>query len=399
MKNILIIGDGIIGMLSAIVLSAIYQNVYLIRSSKKKYHQTKIDRFFSINLLTKYFFIKNGIWEDITMSNPQPYNKIVTWDDKIEKDLIFESSSISYDNLGYIIKETSIINSLLNKLASINNILSINDTDIKDIYDSDNTRMVMLSDGESIDLDLVLKSDKSMDSLLSSEKFKYKVVDYKQHALVIDLFLSQESIQNIAYQKFSESQIMGLLPISKNQYNLIWSVNNNILDNLKNYEDVKILSILNSHLSEKIGNIKSISNRTIFPLSGFHAESYVINKTLAIGAAAHAVHPMAGLGLNMGIQDIFLLENVFSKMHTDGHDISQVLENFNKCCVSENKKTYNTINFLKKFYSENFIPDFFRSQSLKIFNKNKYLKNKVIESATGIDVLKRRSVRKYCYPS
>ena len=217
--------------------------------------------------------------------------------------------------------------------------------------------------------------------------------------MAVDLFLDKNSIQNIAYQKFTEGQIMGLLPISNNQYNLIWSVNNNILDDLKNDNDIKILSILNSHLSEKIGVIKNISNRIIFPLSGFHVESYVKNNILVIGGAAHSVHPMAGLGLNMGIQDIFLLENSFLKIYTDKHDITQVLKNFNRCCIKENKKTYNMINFLKRFYSDKLIPDFFRSESLKVFSKNQYLKNKVIESATGIDVLKRRSVSKYCYPN
>jgi len=396
MKNILIVGNGIIGMLSAIVLSNIYKNVYLVKSSKKNHYKSKIDRFFSINLLSQYFFMKNNIWEDITASNPQPYNKIITWDDKIDDSLIFESSSISYDSLGYIVKETSIVDSLRNRLANIKNIVSIKDTDIKAIHD---TRTMILLNGESINLDLILKSDKSMDILLDSDDFKLNTVDYRQHAFVVDLFLDKNSIQNIAYQKFMEGQIMGLLPISNNQYNLIWSVNNNILGNLKNYNDIKILSILNSHLSEKIGTIKNISNRIIFPLSGFHVESYIKNNILVIGGAAHSVHPMAGLGLNMGIQDIFLLENSFLKIDTDEYDITQALKNFNRCCIEENKKTYNTINFLKKFYSDKLIPDFFRSESLKIFNKNIYLKNKVIESATGIDVLKRRSVGKYCYPN
>ena len=396
MKNTLIVGDGIIGMLSAIVLSNIYKNVYLVKTSKKNLYKSKINRFFSINLLSQYFFMKNNIWEDIAASNPQPYNKIITWDDKIDDSLIFESSSISYDSLGYIVKETSIVDSLRNRLANIKNIVSIKDTDIKAIHD---TRTMILLNGESINLDLILKSDKSMDILLDSDDFKLNTVDYRQHAFVVDLFLDKNSIQNIAYQKFMEGQIMGLLPISNNQYNLIWSVNNNILGNLKNYNDIKILSILNSHLSEKIGTIKNISNRIIFPLSGFHVESYVKNNILVIGGAAHSVHPMAGLGLNMGIQDIFLLENSFLKIDTDEYDLTQALKNFNSCCIEENKKTYNTINFLKKFYSDKLIPDFFRSESLKIFNKNAYLKNKVIESATGIDVLKRRSVGKYCYPN
>ena len=399
MKNILIIGDGIIGMLSAIVLSSIYQNVYLIRRTGRQKYQHKYDRFFSINLLTKYYFIKHGIWKDIIASKAKPYNKIITWDDKIENDLIFESSSISYDSLGYIVREASIINSLLSRLSKIKNIISINDEDIKSIHDNKNTCEVILYKSKSISLDLVLKSDKSMDSLLSSGEFKTKIVDYKQHAFVVDLFFKENSTQTIAYQKFSQGQIMGLLPISKNQYNLIWSVNDDILDDIKNHTDIKILSILNSHLSEKIGNIESISNRIIFPLSGFHTESYIINKTLAIGGAAHSVHPMAGLGLNMGIQDIFLLENYFLQMHMDDHNPIKVLEKFNKCCISENTKTYNTINFLKRFYSDKSFPDFFRSQSLKIFSKNSYLKNKVIESATGLDILKRKLVGKYCYPN
>jgi len=395
MKNILIIGDGIIGMLAAIVLSNIYKNIYLVKSSKKKYYKSKIDRFFSINLLSQYFFMKNDIWSDIVVSKPQPYNKIITWDDTIEDNLIFESSSISYDSLGYIVKETSIIDSLLNRLVNIKNVISIKDVDIREIRD--NTHTMILCNGESIDLDLILKSDKSMDTLLGSDDFKSNVVNYNQHALVVDLFLDKISMQNIAYQKFIEGQIMGLLPISNNQYNLIWSVNNDFLDNLKNNNDTKILSILNSHLSEKIGTIKNISNRIIFPLSGFHVDSYIKNNILVIGGAAHSVHPMAGLGLNMGIQDIFLLENSFLKIDTDEYDITQVLRNFNRCCIKESKKTYNTINFLKRFYSDKLIPDFFRAKSLKLFNKNIYLKNKVIESATGIDVLKRRSVGKYCY--
>ena len=394
MKNILVIGDGIIGMLSAIVLSKIYKNVYLVSNSKKKHYESKINRFFSINLLSQYFFMKNHIWKDIIGSNPQAYNKIITWDEKIKDSLIFESKSISYNNLGYIVKEKSIINSLLNRLANIENIINIKDTDIIEILDINN--MILLN-GKSIIMDLILKTDKNMDILLGSDYFKSNVVDYKQHALVLDLFLDKNSTQNIAYQKFIEGQIMGLLPISNNQYNLIWSVNNDILDDLKNNNDMKILSILNNHLSEKIGTIKNISNRIIFPLSGFHVESYVNNNILVIGGAAHAVHPMAGLGLNMGIQDIFLLENSFLKYDTNGYGISKVLKDFNRSCIKENNKTYNAINFLKNFYSDKLIPDLFRSESLKLLNKNIFLKNKIIESATGIDLLKRRSVGKYCY--
>ena len=399
MKNSLIIGDGIIGMLSAISLSNIYENVYLVRNSKKKYRESKINRHFSINLLSKYFFMKMGIWDDIMISTSRPYNKIITWSDNMGEEVKFESSSISYDSLGYIIKEDLIINSLTAKLSAINNIEIIDDSDINSISYNDNCHKVTLSDDKTINLNLIIKSDNSIDFLLNSLELNKKSIEYNQHALVIDLHLEGNTVSNIAYQKFLDGQILGLLPITQNKYNLIWSVNNDILDDLKNQDDKNIISVLNSHLSEKVGSIKSISDRVIFPLSGFHVESYVTNNILVIGGAAHSVHPMAGLGLNMGIQDIYLLENSFLKMSSDNHNLNQVLENFNSSCILENSKTYNAINFLKKFYSDNLIPNYLKTQSLRIFNKSKYLKIKAIESATGIDVLKRTSVDKYCYPN
>ena len=71
-------------------------------------------------------------------------------------------------------KETSIIDSLLKRLANIKNIRSIKDIDIKEIHDNDGTHTMILLNGESIDLDLILKSDKSMDILLGSDSFKVK---------------------------------------------------------------------------------------------------------------------------------------------------------------------------------------------------------------------------------
>ena len=60
---------------------------------------------------------------------------------------------------------------------------------------------------------------------------------------------------------------------------------------------------------------------------------------------------------------------------------------------------FNTINLLVEFYMGGKIPDIVRSQSLSFFNKNTLLKNKIIEVATGIDVLKSESKDKYCKPS
>ena len=105
MKNLCIIGNGIIGMMSSLLLEKYFNNIYLIVDKESNKKSNKTQRYFSINLLSKYMFLKTDIWQDLISNGTQSYNKIVTWDEDIREDLIFQSSSISYDNLGYIISE------------------------------------------------------------------------------------------------------------------------------------------------------------------------------------------------------------------------------------------------------------------------------------------------------
>ena len=101
----------------------------------------------------------------------------------------------------------------------------------------------------------------------------------------------------------------------------------------------------------------------------------------------------------MGIQDIFLLNQALLENYGNSKDMDFILSTYDEYCSYENSKIFNTINFLKKFYSKNALPSTVKSSSISLFNRNNFIKNKVIENATGIDVLKRRSRDQYCYPN
>ena len=123
-----------------------------------------------------------------------------------------------------------------------------------------------------------------------------------------------------------------------------------------------------------------------------NTKSYYVNKLLLIGSAAHSVHPMAGMGLNMGIQEIFII----SKLLEDNN--SKLDEKLLTLCDLEfrkvNSEIYHTINFLKKFYNNNNLTTRMKSISLKTFNSSKFLKKNIISKATGIETLKSFNVLK-----
>ena len=97
MKNIAVLGDSLIGLLSALVLSKNKNNIYIFRNTQEDSERENIERYFSINLLSKYMFMKSGIWENIESNGIHPYKKIITWSDA-GNEVTFNSKSISYDS-------------------------------------------------------------------------------------------------------------------------------------------------------------------------------------------------------------------------------------------------------------------------------------------------------------
>ena len=95
MKNIAIIGGGIIGMLSALVASKYDYKVIILDTKKQDSGILFPERYFSINLLSKYIFMKHGVWDDLNSKHIYPFNKIVAWDAAASSSVTFNSEIIS----------------------------------------------------------------------------------------------------------------------------------------------------------------------------------------------------------------------------------------------------------------------------------------------------------------
>ena len=380
MKNIVIYGDGIIGKLTAVVLSDFF-NVYLVINKKPKSLEKKQTRYFSINLLSKFMFMKYRLWDDIQKNSIIGYDEILTWHESLSEDILFRSRDIAFDKLGYIVKDIDIIKSLDNHLSAKKNIFKLDSRDSDEI--------------DNINTVFNIKSDHVTKDFLKHHPCRYNNIVYDQKALVLNLSLKKGISENIALQRFDKNQIQGMLPISNNQYNLIWSANSSFVDELQGYSNTQIINLLNKNFKGRVGEITDISPPITFQLTGFNSTKYILDNFVLIGGAAHSIHPMAGLGLNMGIQDIYFLQK---SIKVEG-SIDDALSSYERSCIINNSRFFRTINFLMQFFTSGQTSTIVRSKSLLIFNKNKFLKDKVIKIATGLDVLKSESKDQYCKPS
>ena len=121
MRNITIYGDGIIGKLTALSLSDFF-NVYIVSEKSKTDSKEAGERYFSINLLSKFMFEKHGLCESLNKKDCYGYSQIITWDKLLTENVSFDSSEISFDKLLF---SSLKINSLeeFEKISTLFNIL------------------------------------------------------------------------------------------------------------------------------------------------------------------------------------------------------------------------------------------------------------------------------------
>jgi 2-polyprenyl-6-methoxyphenol hydroxylase-like FAD-dependent oxidoreductase len=178
--------------------------------------------------------------------------------------------------------------------------------------------------------------------------------------------------------------ILALLPIQTHEYSVVYSLNDNIVDEYKKLDDLAFLMRLEKDLGEKFGDINLLSKRQYFPLSMKINESLISERVILMGDAAHQVHPLAGQGLNLGLRDVIEFDALLNSHQNYHHDLGlkQFIKKYNR-----NRKTdilslsYITNQLSHIFSSQSRIMNFVIDLGLNKINQNHLIKKILIEKA------------------
>ncbi|KAJ1995457.1 putative ubiquinone biosynthesis monooxygenase [Coemansia umbellata] len=200
--------------------------------------------------------------------------------------------------------------------------------------------------------------------------------EYLQYGLVATLCLEQ--LNSTAYQRFLPTGPIAMLPFPGGFANLVWSLDSDHTQLLKSAPEGAFASLVNAafrlsacemqylynivrdgasesaitaeadwRLEVFARNNPGISSpkllpptiaaitpksRTSFPLRMRMVDSLIANRIALVGDAGHVMHPLAGQGLNMGLEDVQCLADVLKQAAVAGEDIGSVpvLMRYNK---------------------------------------------------------------------
>ena len=152
---------------------------------------------------------------------------------------------------------------------------------------------------------------------------------YGHHAVVANVTPSLPH-QGVAFERFTETGPLALLPMTQNRCGLVWTARDADLADVLALDDCAFLAALQERFGFRLGRFVAVGRRSHYPLELRLAETQVLDRVAVIGNAAHTVHPIAGQGFNLGIRDVAMLADVLVEAHRAGRDLGglAVLEGY-----------------------------------------------------------------------
>jgi 2-octaprenyl-6-methoxyphenol hydroxylase len=143
---------------------------------------------------------------------------------------------------------------------------------------------------------------------------------YGQSAVVANITPSRPH-HNVAYERFTESGPVALLPMGGQRCALVWTVRDEEVEATLALDDAAFLEAFQQRFGHRLGRFTRVGRRTSYPLSLLRARQSVRGRTAIIGNAAHTLHPIAGQGFNLGIRDVAALAEVIADAQAADGDV------------------------------------------------------------------------------
>jgi 2-octaprenyl-6-methoxyphenol hydroxylase len=143
---------------------------------------------------------------------------------------------------------------------------------------------------------------------------------YSHTAVVATVDLEYDH-QGVAYEHFLPSGPFAILPLTGRRASLVWTESDKRAAALKAARPEAFDAYLARRFGDFVGRVEAAGHRFTYPLSLQLADRLTAPRVSLLGDAAHAIHPIAGQGLNMGLKDVAALAQVLAEAARLGEDI------------------------------------------------------------------------------
>ena len=356
--DLAIAGGGIVGATLACALKNSGLSVVFIEAQPPSVEAVR-PQAYNLSLLSGRIFQGIGIWDKILPEITQ-YGQIRLSDADHTGIVQFHLTDLGTDALGYIGEHRLLLNSLYEFLAECPNVSWLCPAEVVDVqYQTSGVEIQVKVDGtqRKVRSRLIVAADGARSRIRTAASIGTKGWQYWQSCVTARI-KTEKPHNNTAFERFWPSGPMGVLPLSGNRCQVVWTAPHAEAKALKELDEKEFLALLEHRTGGLLGRLELESQRFVFPVQLMQSDRYTQSRLALIGDAAHCCHPVGGQGLNMGIRDAAALAQVLQDAAFRGEDIGdvKVLRRYERWRKLENWTILCFTDFLDRMFSNNWLP-------------------------------------------
>jgi 2-octaprenyl-6-methoxyphenol hydroxylase len=331
--DIAIVGGGLVGASLACALAPLGFRVVVLekvpfRASDQPSYD---DRTLALSYSSCKILEGLGLWDSL-VDHVTPIREIIVSEPGRPGRVVLKASETGLEAFGNVVEARSFGAAVLAKIAALKQLEWLCPAEVK-AMESVETGVRLILEGESgdtvIEARLVVAADGAASVIRNLLDIQVETRDYRQTAVICNITPEQRH-QGRAFECLTVNGPFAVLPHIGNRCGLVWSVSTDDAAGFMDLADDEFLRAAQEKFGDELGAFLRIGKRSSYPLKLVRAKQDIARRTVILGNAAHAIHPVGAQGFNLGLRDVAVLAELLADSSPGDPGEASLLQAYSK---------------------------------------------------------------------
>ncbi len=315
------------------------------------------NRVSALSRSSQNMLVRLGAWERMVQLGVSAYGAMYVWDQGGAGRIRFDCAEVGEPDLGHIVDNRVTQLALWERLQSLDGATLFCPDRVSGFERSNDRVRVLLNSGIELRARLLVGADGRDSAIREMAGIGTRGWSYDQHALVANV-THELPHQATAWQRFRETGPLAFLPLADGRSSIVWSTSPGQAAELAAVPEDEFCNRLGDAFEHRLGRVTGTGPLGVFPLRLSHSDPYVLNRLALVGDAAHAIHPLAGQGVNLGFMDAAQLADVLLEAVEKDRDFGALhtLRRYERARKGENIAMLGAMDLFKRLFSNDVVP-------------------------------------------